>query len=330
MRSVYTIGEALIDFIPAETGIPLKQVSGFGKAAGGAPANVACTVAKLGGRSFFIGKLGEDAFGDFLVETMEQSGVDTRYVFRTLEANTALAFVSLQADGSRDFSFYRKPSADMLLNETDIGACEFGLGDVLHFGSVDLIEAPVKYAHLRAIEAVKRSGGFISFDPNVRLPLWKSAEECRQTIQAFIPYSHMVKISDEELAFITGIEDEAAAISSLFIGSVKHVLLTRGAQGATWFTLGGTRKVSDLGCAVKAVDTTGAGDSFIGAVLFQLSVDAADPHSFTDEQMRRMLRFANAAAALTTTRYGAIPSLPAHAEVLSFMNTYEASKVGTD
>ncbi|MDU0201986.1 PfkB family carbohydrate kinase [Paenibacillus sp. MAH-36] len=319
MRTVYTIGEALIDFIPAETGVPLHAVISFSKAAGGAPANGACTVAKLGGRSAFIGKLGADAFGDFLIETLEQTGVDTRYVSRTSEANTALAFVSLQKDGSRDFAFYRKPSADMLLDEADIEACRFEWGSLLHFGSVDLIEAPVKYAHIRAIESVKRAGGFISFDPNVRLPLWESAEMCRQTILAFIPYSNLIKISDEELTFITGIRDEAEAIASLFVGDVGSVLLTRGSRGATWFTKDGTFRVSVPGHKINAIDTTGAGDSFIGAVLFQLSREVSDPVRLTEKRMHEILVFANAAAALTTTRYGAIPALPTYDEVAHFM-----------
>lgn len=316
MRTVYTIGEALIDFIPAETGVPLKAVGSFAKAAGGAPANVACTVAKLGGRSAFIGKLGEDAFGDFIVETLDRLGVDTRYVSRTAQANTALAFVSLQADGSRDFSFYRKPSADMLLEESDIDACPFATGDLLHFGSVDLIEAPVKYAHIKAIETMKSRGGLISFDPNVRLPLWNSAEECRRTILEFIPRSHMVKISDEELAFITGIEDEAEAIASLFAGDVAHVLYTRGPKGASWHTRTGT--VSVPGHAVQAVDTTGAGDSFIGALLYRLSLEAGTLRELDGGVMQQALSFANAAAALTTTRRGAIPSLPTLEEVRQF------------
>ena len=313
MRTVYTIGEALIDFIPMEVGIPLKDVGGFQKAAGGAPANVACTVAKLGGSSAFIGKLGTDAFGDYLVETLKQVGVGTQYVSRTDEANTALAFVSLQADGSRDFSFYRKPSADMLLAESDIDACHFEAGDLLHFGSVDLIEAPVKYAQMKAIEAVKQSGGMISFDPNVRLPLWNSSEECRRTILEFIPRSHLVKVSDEELTFISGIEDEAAAIASLFVGDVIHVLYTRGASGATWYTK--TDSISVPGLSVHAVDTTGAGDSFIGALLYQLSLQSNPLETLTSEQRENILLFANAAAALTTTRHGAIPSLPTYEEV---------------
>ncbi len=181
MPTVFTIGEALIDFIPAEKGVGLNEVESFSKAAGGAPANVACVVAKLGKQSVFIGKLGADAFGDFLVETLVKTGVDTSRILRTSEANTALAFVSLKADGNRDFSFYRNPSADMLLKEEEIGEGWFMKGDILHFCSVDLIEAPVKYAHLKAIELARQVGARISFDPNVRLPLWHDPEACRRT-----------------------------------------------------------------------------------------------------------------------------------------------------
>lgn len=325
MEKVFTIGEALIDFIPAERGTELKAVSGFSKAAGGAPANVACAVARLGGESAFIGKLGKDAFGDFLLDTMNEAGVDTSRVFRTDEANTALAFVSLRADGEREFSFYRNPSADMLLQQEEIDERWFGAGDILHFCSVDLIEAPVKYAHKKAIEAVKRAGGIVSFDPNVRLPLWKRPELCRDAILAFLPFSHIVKISDEELAFITGMDDEDRALASLFTGDVRHVIYTRGAQGAEWITRGFRTAVP--GYAIQVADTTGAGDSFIGALLYRLleeRLPANEERGIGADQARALLTFANAAAALTTSRSGAIPALPVHDEVLRMMEEHRA------
>ncbi|WP_281889831.1 carbohydrate kinase [Paenibacillus sp. YYML68] len=320
MVNVFAMGEALIDFIPVQKGVPLQAVSGFEKAAGGAPANVACAVARLGGTSSFIGKLGADAFGDFLVETMAGAGVDTSRVLRTTEANTALAFVSLKEDGNRDFSFYRNPSADMLLHENEIEPEWFGPGDILHYCSVDLIEAPVKYAHRKAIAAVKAKGGFVSFDPNVRLPLWSEPDLCRRTILEFIPESHMVKISDEELAFITGIEEEEQAIASLFVGDVQHVVYTRGAQGATWFMREGAQ-VTKPGLRVQAVDTTGAGDTFIGALLVQLAEEAGftSGAGITAERAAELLAFANAAAAITTTRPGAIPALPTREEVRAWL-----------
>ncbi|MEK8128142.1 carbohydrate kinase [Paenibacillus filicis] len=317
MGSVYTIGEALIDFIPADKGVPLKAVTGFEKAAGGAPFNVACAVAKLGGRSGFIGKLGTDAFGDFLVETLDGLGVDVSHVLRTGEAGTGLAFVSLSSDGNRDFSFYRNPSADMLLTEQEVSGIAFEAGDILHFCSVDLIEAPVKYAHRAAIQSVKDAGGLISFDPNVRLPLWTSPEACRQTILEFLPGAHIVKISDEELSFITGLKDEEAAIASLFTGDVRHVVYTKGAAGAVWYNADGSIAVP--GHAVRVADTTGAGDAFIGALLYQLHVRGLKADGIGTEDIRQMLDFANAAAALTTTRKGAVVALPGQDEVISLL-----------
>ncbi|SDS38808.1 fructokinase [Paenibacillaceae bacterium GAS479] len=312
MAMVFTIGEALIDWIPAQRGVELKQVDGFTRAAGGAPANVASAVARLGGSSAFIGKLGEDAFGDFLIETMAAVGVDVSRVLQTKEANTAMAFVSLRADGNRDFSFYRNPSADMLLEADEIGDW-FSTGDVLHFCSVDLIEAPVKYAHREAIAKCREAGGIISFDPNVRLPLWTSPEACRRAILEFLPLAHLVKISDEELAFITGIEDEQEALQALFVGDVRHVIYTRGPAGAMWLTREFQSEVP--GYAVKTIDTTGAGDAFIGALLFGVVQQREFLQGIPQETAVRLLAFANAAAAITTTRAGAISALPTPQEV---------------
>ncbi|WP_433943577.1 carbohydrate kinase family protein [Paenibacillus sp. SN-8-1] len=314
MPTVFTMGEALIDFIPHQVGVELMEVESFRKAAGGAPANVACAVSRLGGDSAFIGKLGADAFGDFLIQTMQNAGVDTSRVLQTSEANTALAFVSLKADGNRDFSFYRSPSADMLLNKNEIKAW-FREQDILHFCSVDLIEAPVKYAHLKAIFLAKEAGALISFDPNVRLPLWDNAENCRQTIHEFLPLCHIVKISDEELDFITSLQDEAEAIASLFVGDVEHVIYTRGANGAVWYTRG--FEVSEPGVKVNVIDTTGAGDAFIGAILYQISQLDNFNRRINPAIASEMLAFANKAAAITTTRAGAIPGLPTLTEVKS-------------
>lgn len=319
MPTVYTIGEALIDFIPAEKGVALKDVSGFEKAAGGAPMNVACAVSKLGGSSAFIGKLGEDAFGEHLLETMAGIGVDTSQVVRTKEANTALAFVSLQQDGNRQFSFYRNPSADMLLHEDEIDAGLFGAGDILHFCSVDLIEAPVKYAHRKAIGAASAAGAVVSFDPNVRLPLWEDEESCRRTILEFLPLSDIVKISDEELEFITGIQDEEEAIQSLFTGRVGHIIYTKGSKGAVWYTR--DFSIEAPGLRVETIDTTGAGDAFIGSLLFQVhkAGGAEALAALTPESALEYLSFANAAAAITTTRRGAVHSLPTFAEAEAMM-----------
>lgn len=320
LGSLISIGELLIDFIPHQKGIALKDVVSFTRVAGGAPANVAAAVAKFGGRASLITKLGEDAFGDFLLEQLEKSGVGTDKVLRTKEAKTGLAFVSLREDGERDFSFYRNPSADLLLEDTEIDADWFKQGDILHFCSVDLVESPMKRAHVKAIQAAKMHGGIISFDPNVRLPLWDDPQDCRQAILEFIPMAHLVKVSDEELEFITGIAEVQKAIASLFVGDVKVVVLTKGASGAELYVE--NRKYSSGGYAVKVENTTGAGDAFIGAFLYQLLDKGADQDNLAalaSEHQQEMLAFANATGALTTTGQGAISSLPMKEQVLQLM-----------
>ncbi|MDQ0230368.1 carbohydrate kinase family protein [Metabacillus malikii] len=320
MSTLFSIGEVLIDFIPEQKGIALKDVTSFEKAPGGAPANVAAAVSKLGGNSSMITKLGVDAFGDFLIETLQNVGVNTDFVFRTNEANTALAFVSLKENGERDFSFYRKPSADLLLTEAEVKDSWFHHGDILHFCSVDLVESPMKYAHLKAIRAAKKNGAIISFDPNVRLPLWEDHEECRKTINEFIPLSTIVKISDEELSFITGISSESEAIQSLFVGDVKAVIYTKGADGASLFVNG--KSYSTEGFQVDVEDTTGAGDAFIGSFLYKLlEYGVTDVNLITvlEQEHQQILEFANASGALTTTGKGAISSLPMIEEINKFI-----------
>lgn len=311
MSTLFAIGEVLIDFIPLQKGQALKDVVSFERAPGGAPANVAASVAKLGGQSAMLTKLGSDAFGDFLLEKLAEAGVETKYIIRTSEANTALAFVSLREDGERDFSFYRKPCADLLMTADEVDDSAFHSGDILHFCSVDLVESPMKHAHVKAIDGAKERGALISFDPNVRLPLWKDPNECRETILAFLPKAHLVKISDEELEFITGISDEEAAITSLFTGDVKAVVYTRGAAGASLFMNG--KEMQSDGFSVQVQDTTGAGDAFIGGFLFQLLQAGATPANLLfnlERHGEEFVRFSNAAGAITATGKGAISALP--------------------
>ncbi len=311
MGRLFSIGEVLIDFIPLQKGRALKDVISFERAPGGAPANVAAAVAKYGGSASMITKLGKDAFGDFLLEQLQEAGVQTDKITRTKEANTGLAFVSLREDGERDFSFYRNPSADLLLTEEEIDENWFEKGDILHFCSVDLVESPMKQAHRKAIQSVKEKGGIISFDPNVRLPLWNDPEECRTTILEFIPMAHLVKISDEELEFITGITDVEEAIRSLFTGDVQAVIFTKGANGADLYVR--NKKYESTGYQVEVQDTTGAGDAFIGGVLYQLLDKQTDQKNIEDileDSHPQILAFANASGALTTTGKGAISALP--------------------
>ena len=298
MKKVIAIGEALIDFIPHEKGRALNDVENFLRVPGGAPLNVAAAVAKLGGKSQMLTKLGQDGFGDAILNEVKPLGVDVSRISRTNEANTALAFVSLREDGERDFSFYRNPSADMLLSAEEICVEDFNEKDILHFCSVSLIDAPIKEAHRRAIEIAKEKGCLISFDPNVRLPLWKNPEDCRKAILEFLPLSNIVKISDEELEFITGIKDEKEALDFLLTGDVKVIIYTKGTNGAEFITK--ERVIFSPSFKVSAQDTTGAGDSFIGSLLYQVAEGEYSLEQLVDlseEKVQEILTFSNATAA---------------------------------
>ena len=318
MKKVIAIGEALIDFIPHEKGRALNNVENFLRVPGGAPLNVAAAVAKLGGKSQMLTKLGQDGFGDAILNEVKPLGVDVSRISRTKEANTALAFVSLREDGERDFSFYRNPSADMLLSAEEICSEDFNERDILHFCSVSLIDAPIKEAHRRAIEIAKEKGCLISFDPNVRLPLWKQPEDCRKAILEFLPLSNIVKISDEELEFITGIKDEKEALDSLLTGDVKVIIYTKGTNGAEFITK--ERVIFSPSFKVSAQDTTGAGDSFIGSLLYQVAegeYSLEELVTLSEEKVQVILTFSNATAALTLCKKGAIGALPLKEEVLA-------------
>ena len=318
MKKVIAIGEALIDFIPHEKGRALNNVENFLRVPGGAPLNVAAAVAKLGGKSQMLTKLGQDGFGDAILNEVKPLGVDVSRISRTKEANTALAFVSLREDGERDFSFYRNPSADMLLSAEEICSEDFNERDILHFCSVSLIDAPIKEAHRRAIEIAKEKGCLISFDPNVRLPLWKQPEDCRKAILEFLPLSNIVKISDEELEFTTGIKDEKEALDSLLTGDVKVIIYTKGTNGAEFITK--ERVIFSPSFKVSAQDTTGAGDSLIGSLLDQVAegeYSLEELVTLSEEKVQEILTFSNATAALTVCKKGAIGALPLKEEVLA-------------
>lgn len=317
-KKLIAIGEALIDFIPQQSGVTLKEVPGFTPKVGGAPANVCGAFSKLGGRSMMLTKLGEDAFGERIVDYLSKNAIDVSHIIRTKEANTGLAFISLAADGNREFSFYRKPSADMLLAPEEVEEAWFEQAFALHFCSVDLIPCPMKQAHIKAIACATKQEAIISFDPNVRFPLWESKEALKQTILDFIPKAHLLKISDEELEFITGYSTIEEAKDILFQGNVELVLFTKGGEGAEAHTK--AVQVSVPSQKVKAVDTTGAGDGFIGAFLYKLMVDGVDTQSLktlSSKQLEAYLHFAHHFCAYSVQREGAIASYPS----IEIMNT---------
>lgn len=307
MKRVIAIGELLIDFVPQQKGCALREVTHFERVAGGAPANVVSAVARLGGTAAMISQVGKDAFGEYIIETLARNGVDISAVFCTEQANTGLAFVSLNASGNREFSFFRNPSADLFLNETQITSDLFEDCAALHFCSVDLVDWPIKAAHRKAIACARESGALISFDPNVRLPLWQSPAACQTAIEEFLPYADLVKLSDDEVEFVTGCKTEHEAAQKLFSKGCHMLLVTRGAKGSAVYT----PQTSAFGetLAVQVVDTTGAGDSFIGAFLYQLvrdGVTADDLADSSQQQLTAYLQFAAQYASLTVQQKGAV------------------------
>lgn len=316
MKHLVSIGELLIDFIPLEKGVKLKDVSSFTKYPGGAPANVAVASSKSGVKSYFIGQVGKDAFGDFLIESLKNESVDTSYLYQSSVSNTALAFVTLSSTGERDFIFYRDPSADQLYDSSQLPINI--LNDcVLHFCSVSLSDYPIKQAHQKAIEQVRNHHGFISFDPNLRLSLWFDHEAYKKVINEFIPKADLLKVSSDELEFITGIFDQQQAIKSLFKGYVRYVILTLGKDGSTLYFKDG-RHIHMPSYNVTVVDTTGAGDAFIGSFLAEMMKSNLN---FDETLVKKALSTANAKAALTTTKFGGMSAIPSESEFQQFLKT---------
>ncbi|MDQ0902079.1 MULTISPECIES: PfkB family carbohydrate kinase [unclassified Paenibacillus] len=313
---IVCLGELLIDFVPEVNGQALADVTSFQRAAGGAPANVAAAVAKLGGDARFIGKIGRDPFGDFLVRTLDEVGVHTAVV-QTDEAKTGLAFVSLRADGERDFLFFRDPAADMLLRADEVQAQWLEDAAVYHFGSVSLIAEPCRTATLDAARRAREFGALVSYDPNVRLALWPSADAARAEILAQLPLADVVKVSEEEVEFLLGVDATTGAQQLLQRGP-KVIIITLGPGGCRVVTA--RQDVVIPGTPVAAVDTTGAGDSFVGGMLYQLVSLGATPATIVDVlaetgAVEQVFAFANRVGAITTTRRGAIPALPTLDEV---------------
>ncbi|WZY90165.1 hypothetical protein YC2023_046900 [Brassica napus] len=313
---IVSFGEMLIDFVPTESGVSLAEAPGFLKAPGGAPANVAIAVSRLGGRSAFVGKLGDDEFGHMLAGILRENGVADQGINFDTGARTALAFVTLRADGDREFMFYRNPSADMLLRPDELDLDLIRSAKVFHYGSISLIVEPCRSAHLKAMEVAKEAGAILSYDPNLREPLWPSNEEAKTQIMSIWDKAEIIKVSDVELEFLTGsnkIDDETAM--SLWHPNLKLLLVTLGEKGCRYYAKTFRGSVDPF--HVNAVDTTGAGDSFVGALLNKIAEDQSILED--EERLRKVLRFANACGAITTTKKGAIPALPTDAEVLSFL-----------
>ncbi|KAL9226505.1 hypothetical protein vseg_002311 [Gypsophila vaccaria] len=314
---VVCFGEMLIDFVPTTSGLSLAEAPAFKKAPGGAPANVAVGIARLGGTSAFIGKVGEDEFGYMLADILKQNNVNSEGMRFDPGARTALAFVTLRKDGEREFMFYRNPSADMLLEESELDLDLITKAKIFHYGSISLITEPCKSAHIAAVKAAKDAGVLLSYDPNLRLPLWPSAESAREGILSIWDTADIIKISEEEISFLTHGEDpyDDNVVRKLFHPNLKLLLVTEGAEGCRYYTKEFNGRVGGL--KVTAVDTTGAGDAFVAGILFQLSADIDLIQN--EGGLRDALKFANTCGALTVTERGAIPALPSKVAVQDAM-----------
>ena len=313
---VAALGELLVDMTQngeSAQGNPLFEAN-----PGGAPANVLAMLQKLGKRCAFLGKVGQDSFGDMLERTLRDAGIDVSGLRRDPEVPTTLALVHSLPGGDRDFSFYRKPGADVLLRPEELERDVLRACRVFHFGTLSLTDEPCRSATAEAVDAAEAAGVLLSFDPNLREPLWPSPENAREQIAWGLARCGVCKIADNELRFMTGQTDfdrGAAALRSRY-PSIRLLCVTAGAGGS--YAYYGAQRVFEPACALGGVvDTTGAGDTFCACMLnYVLDHGLA---ALSDAQLSEMLRFANAAAYLVTTKKGAIRSMPERSDVERIM-----------
>ena len=306
MKTIISIGELLIDFIPTIKGKGIQGTPAFEKVAGGAPANVCVAASKLGAKTYFLGQVGSDGFGQFLEQELIKYGVDSTYLEKTPHYRTALAFVTLTEQGERDFIFYRDPSADQYYEAKSL---DFNLlnNSILHFCSVSLMGYPILETHKRILEAAKNRNAWISFDPNVRLALSSDHQTYQKTIQSFLPYADVLKVSEDELGFISGLTDEDDQVAFFLALDVKMLIITRGKKGVSIYYK--KERLDVPGYQATVVDTTGAGDAWIGSFLAQIG-QHDDLDRLDISTLKRYASISNAFAAITTESKGAMAAMP--------------------
>ena len=311
---VIALGELLIDF--TMNGQSEQGNNMFEACPGGAPCNVLALLNKMGKKTAFIGKVGKDQFGALLRDTITEAGIDASNLMVDENVNTTLAFVHTFPDGDREFSFYRNPGADMMLTADEVNPEVVKDTKVFHFGTLSMTHEGVREATKKAVEIAKANGCLVSFDPNLRPPLWSSLDLAKEQMEYGFEKCDILKISDNEIQFVSGKEDYDEGIAYLQeTYNIPLILLTMGKDGSRAYYKG--MRVERPGFSVKAIETTGAGDTFCGSSLNYL-VDH-DFENLTEEQLGEMLTFANAAAALVTTKKGAIKAMPVKEEVLELI-----------
>lgn len=308
---VVALGELLIDF--TENGVSGQGNPLFEANPGGAPCNVLSMLSKLGHKTAFIGKVGNDFFGKQLKEAIIGAGIDAGCLYMDEQIHTTLAMVHTYPDGDRDFSFYRNPGADMMLTESEIPEAFIQDSKIFHFGTLSMTHEGVRAATKKAVYLAEKSGAVISFDPNLRPPLWNSMEEAREQVLYGLEHCHILKISDNEVQWLTGKEDYsegAAWINERY--QIPLILISMGKCGSRAYYNGMVVEAAPF-LQENTIETTGAGDTFCGCVLHYICENGLS--NLTEGELREMLVFANAAASLITTRKGALRVMPDREEV---------------
>lgn len=317
MYDVIALGELLIDFAPQSTneaGYPVLSAN-----PGGAPGNFLAALSKYGCRTALIGKVGEDTFGKLLIQTMKNAGIDTAGIMMDPNVFTTLAFVSLDASGNRDFSFARKPGADTCLKPIEVNESLFSDAKIFHFGTLSLTDEPSASATRRAVDLAKKHSLLISVDPNLRKPLWKREEDAKAAIEWSLHQADIVKISDEEIDWLWGLSPEEGAWKLLTKYSVSLVYATLGPKGCYAATHHQAVNIQSPS-GIHVVDTTGAGDIFGGSAMSQFIQCSKSPSDLSEEDLKKIVRFACTAASLSTQKHGGITSVPEITQINSLLN----------
>lgn len=317
MIDVVALGELLIDFTCVST-----DADGYPTMAahpGGAPANFLAALAKFGAKTAMLGKIGKDAFGKLLTGTLQQAGIDTKGLIASDDVFTTLAFVTLDEHGDREFSFSRKPGADTCVSFEELDLSLIDEAKVFHFGTLSLTNEPARSATYRAVKYAKSQRKLITFDPNLRKPLWKNAEEAKRQMRWGLAQADVVKISDEEVDFLFGLSPEDGAAKILKKYGAKLVFVTCGADGCFFKNAIAEGMVPSIN-GIKVVDTTGAGDIFGGSAVWRLLQIGAPVETLDEKQLRDVVSFACTSAGLSTTQSGGISSVPDLNAVLSTLS----------
>ena len=304
MNKVFCIGELLIDFIGKDIGTGLKSGVNFEKKAGGAPANVSAAVCKLGGEAYFLGQVGDDSFGRFLVDMLKSLDINTEMT--KMDGYTTLAFVAIDENGERDFEFHRGSDGKYSFDNIDLE--KINNNDIIHFGSATgFLDGELKNTYFKLLEHAKENNIFISFDPNYRDMLIQDLDKFVEDCKSFIKYADFIKVSDEEIKLITKEDDIKEGVKKLHEFGAKFVAVTLGAEG-TLISYGNNVEVIPS-IKIKQVDSTGAGDAFVGGVLKRIS-EIENKKEIDFDKWREIIAYGNKVGAITCTNYGAIDSIP--------------------